>query len=656
MRRIILSAVAVAIALVLQLTTINGLRLPGGGVPDLVLAVVVALGLAGGPVPGAVTGFAAGLCLDLAPPGSGVIGEYALVFCLAGWAAGRFRGSLARSALLPIAIAMAIVVAGEIMVAALGLALQPAQVSWTSVRQLLPAALFYDVAVSPFVLYLVLLAGAWLGDAPAPGRATSPSQARSLAGSAALAGRAGLPGRTGLAGPVGSSGGAVLLGLGGWLSGPPQSRRARRAAARRAPRLGSPRSGDGWIGGSAAARRALGHASAGQALGAGRSSARTLRGSAFRGPAFRGSAAHGPPLSSLARGSRPHGSSSARLRSGVAGSAAASQAPRTLAARPVHLRLAAGRRRDGALGNLLGGGRPRTKGAVVTGRAMSRGSMARLGRRRASRGGGFRPGLMPGGSASMRQQVRGLAPAGSGAARFGSGRSGGPRFSSGGSGGLRFGSGGSGGLRFSSDGSGGLRPGSARFGSGRSGGLRLGSGRSGAVRFGPARAGSARRRDGLVGGGVLAQIGRTGHRTAAPRFKIRSGGPLTAPGGLSPEALRSMRRRSSQQRLRIHPRRGDGMLGGSPVGARRPAAGLAGGRSRPATPRFRSRPLAGGRPPSGKRPRFGYRRWSVLSLLTRRHAGPLGPRRVSGRPRPGRPGSGRIGWRRAASRRTGGLR
>jgi rod shape-determining protein MreD len=644
MRRIILSAVAVAIALVLQLTTINGLQLPGGGVPDLVLAVVVALGLAGGSVPGAITGFAAGLCLDLAPPGSGVIGEYALVLCLAGWAAGRFRGSLARSALLPIAIAMATAVAGEIMVAALGLALQPAQVSWTSVRQVLPAALFYDVAVSPFVLYLVLLAGAWLGDAPAPGRATSPSQARSLAGSAALAGRAGLPGRTGLAGPAGSSGGAVLLGLGGWLSGPPQSRRARRAAARRAPRLGSPRSGDGWIGGSAAARRALGHASAGQALGAGRSSARTLRGSAFRGPAFRGSAAHGPPLSSLARGSRPHGSSSARLRSGVAGSAAASQAPRTLAARPVHLRLAAGRRRDGALGNLLGGGRPRTKGAVVTGRAMSRGSMARLGRRRASRGGGFRPGLMPGGSASMRQQVRGLAPAGSGAARFGSGRSGGPRFSSGGSGGLRFGS--------------------ARFGSGRSGGPRFGSGGSGAVRFGSGRArgpraGSARRRDGLVGGGVLAQIGRTGHRTAAPRFKIRSGGPLaglTAPGSLSPEALRSMRRRSSQQRLRMHPRRGDGMLGGSPVGTRRPAAGLAGGRSRPATPRFRSRPLAGGRPPSGKRPRFGYRRWSVLSLLTRRHAGPLGPRRVSGRPRPGRPGSGRIGWRRAASRRTGGLR
>jgi len=96
MRRLMLSAVAVAAALVLQLTAINGLRLPGGGVPDLVLLVVAALGLAGGPVPGAITGFAAGLGLDLAPPGGGVLGEYALVLCLVGWACGRFRGTLAR--------------------------------------------------------------------------------------------------------------------------------------------------------------------------------------------------------------------------------------------------------------------------------------------------------------------------------------------------------------------------------------------------------------------------------------------------------------------------------------------------------------------------------------------------------------------------------
>ena len=35
-----------------------------------------------------ITGFAAGLALDIAPPGSGYIGEYALVLCLVGWACG----------------------------------------------------------------------------------------------------------------------------------------------------------------------------------------------------------------------------------------------------------------------------------------------------------------------------------------------------------------------------------------------------------------------------------------------------------------------------------------------------------------------------------------------------------------------------------------
>jgi len=51
MRRFVMSAVLLAAAVLLQLTAINGLRLPGGGVPDLVLVVVAALGLVVGPAP-----------------------------------------------------------------------------------------------------------------------------------------------------------------------------------------------------------------------------------------------------------------------------------------------------------------------------------------------------------------------------------------------------------------------------------------------------------------------------------------------------------------------------------------------------------------------------------------------------------------------------
>jgi len=72
MRRFLMSAVLLAAAVIVQLTTINGLRLPGGGVPDLVLVVVAALGLASGPAPGAIAGFAAGLALLIAARVAGV--------------------------------------------------------------------------------------------------------------------------------------------------------------------------------------------------------------------------------------------------------------------------------------------------------------------------------------------------------------------------------------------------------------------------------------------------------------------------------------------------------------------------------------------------------------------------------------------------------
>ncbi len=76
-----------------------------------------------------VTGFAAGLCLDLAPPGSQLIGQYALVFCLAGWAAGRLSRAAGRSPLRALGLVAVVVAAAEALAAGLGLALEPAQVT-----------------------------------------------------------------------------------------------------------------------------------------------------------------------------------------------------------------------------------------------------------------------------------------------------------------------------------------------------------------------------------------------------------------------------------------------------------------------------------------------------------------------------------------------
>jgi len=256
-RRTILSAVLLAAALIFQLTVVNRLPLPGAGTPDLLLLAVVALGLCGSPAAGAVTGFCAGLGLDLAPPGSYLIGEYALAFCLIGYLCGRLRSAVDRSALLTVVLAMAAAAAGEALVALLGLMLSDPQVTWPAVRQVLPSAIAYDVVLSPFLLYAVVRVVRWAdsfgrfraaSEQPADGAALL---ARAQAGGA-LPGGAGL-GAMGLGGTV--LGGAGLLGGAGWLAGPQGSRGSRgggrNGATARTPRLreAAARPGDGWVGG-----------------------------------------------------------------------------------------------------------------------------------------------------------------------------------------------------------------------------------------------------------------------------------------------------------------------------------------------------------------------------------------------------------------------
>jgi rod shape-determining protein MreD len=212
--------VLLACALLLQLTVLNGLHLSGGGVPDLVLVLVVALAMTDEPPRGMVIGFAAGLCLDLAPPGSVLIGQYALVFCLAGWAAG-WLGRLARHwPLRALVLAAAVIAAAEVLAAALGLLLEPAEVTIAEVRQFLPVSIAYDLLICPFALYLVLLASGLLAS---PGLAS-----------------------TGLAGP-----GLGRTARAGLLAVPTGSTRAQRKRRRHEPRLSpaAARPGDGWVGG-----------------------------------------------------------------------------------------------------------------------------------------------------------------------------------------------------------------------------------------------------------------------------------------------------------------------------------------------------------------------------------------------------------------------
>jgi rod shape-determining protein MreD len=126
-----------------------------------VLVVVVALALASGPLDGAVIGFAAGLAVDIAPPSSGLVGQSALVFCLVGFGCGKLRGALERSAWLPVAGVALGAAAGEVLYALVGLTFGDPDITLQSVRQVLPAAVFYDVLLSPFVLYAVARLGGY---------------------------------------------------------------------------------------------------------------------------------------------------------------------------------------------------------------------------------------------------------------------------------------------------------------------------------------------------------------------------------------------------------------------------------------------------------------------------------------------------------------
>jgi rod shape-determining protein MreD len=85
-----------------------------GVVPNFMLLVVVTLALTEGPVAGCTAGFVGGLLLDLL--GDSVVGPYALVLCLVGYAAGMLQANMfAEGWLLPVTVVAIASLATEIV-------------------------------------------------------------------------------------------------------------------------------------------------------------------------------------------------------------------------------------------------------------------------------------------------------------------------------------------------------------------------------------------------------------------------------------------------------------------------------------------------------------------------------------------------------------
>ncbi|MFI5616646.1 rod shape-determining protein MreD [Streptomyces sp. NPDC051567] len=158
--RIVLSATLVVVALVVQVTVLGRLQLPGA-VPDLLLLTVVALALVYGHTGGALIGFGAGLLADLAPPADHAAGRYALVLCLIGYAAGLVRpdNGRFRSAWGPMLTVVAAAIGSTLLYASVGALVGDTAVRDVGLAGLLFTATLYDLLLAPFTVpFLMALA------------------------------------------------------------------------------------------------------------------------------------------------------------------------------------------------------------------------------------------------------------------------------------------------------------------------------------------------------------------------------------------------------------------------------------------------------------------------------------------------------------------
>ena len=156
--------VALFLAVVVQLTVVNRLPLPGGDAPDLVLLLVAAVAVTSNTMIATLTGFAGGLALDIAPPVSHYAGEYALIFCLVGYLAARVMvaisaasGGAERDPSIALAVMAVAAAAGEAGKAGLGMLLSDPNVTGPTIKHVLPGAILYDLLLTPVVYWLVSL-------------------------------------------------------------------------------------------------------------------------------------------------------------------------------------------------------------------------------------------------------------------------------------------------------------------------------------------------------------------------------------------------------------------------------------------------------------------------------------------------------------------
>ncbi|TPQ18566.1 rod shape-determining protein MreD [Streptomyces sporangiiformans] len=151
--RMLLSTTLVIVALVIQVSVLARLHLPGA-VPDLLMLTVLGLALVYGHVGGALIGFGAGLLADFAPPADHAAGRYALVLCVIGYLAGLAKPDTGRlkSATGPMVVVVAAAIGSTLLYAGVGALVGDTAARHVGLGSLLFTAALYDLLLAPFVV------------------------------------------------------------------------------------------------------------------------------------------------------------------------------------------------------------------------------------------------------------------------------------------------------------------------------------------------------------------------------------------------------------------------------------------------------------------------------------------------------------------------
>lgn len=153
--RALVLTLLITFAVVCQVTLFPYLSY-NGVVPNLALLVVVAAALSRGPEFAAVIGFLSGLAIDLAPPADHVAGRWALALVLVGYLAGRLHNEARTSAVAAVLTVAASSFVATSVFALSGMLLGDPAVPVTEALAVIPVSVVYDVALTPFVLPVMM--------------------------------------------------------------------------------------------------------------------------------------------------------------------------------------------------------------------------------------------------------------------------------------------------------------------------------------------------------------------------------------------------------------------------------------------------------------------------------------------------------------------